>query len=215
MGLLESDTTEWLHFHFSLSCIGEANGNPLQCSCLENPRDGRAWWAAVYGVAQSWTRLKRLSSSSSNLHLTLFSCDTHEKGQQSEYLFLGFIHHWFRDRLTMRLIDLKLRALFCLGCFQGPEMTLAVYSYGIWFLNICRQRHFDYSWWRTLSPTRILNLSCPVWQDLCDYRNFEDVDTGSKLRDTFSLGGHISVCSLGDIFMRYAITSVNQSRACF
>ena len=52
--------------HFSLSCIGEGNGNPLQCSCLENPRDGGAWWAAVYGVAQSWTRLKRLSSSSSN-----------------------------------------------------------------------------------------------------------------------------------------------------
>ena len=57
-----SDTTERLHFHFSLSCIGEGNGNPLQCSCLENPRDGRAWWAAIYGVAQSRTRLKWLSS---------------------------------------------------------------------------------------------------------------------------------------------------------
>ena len=57
-GLKESDTTEQLHFHFPLSCIGEGNGNPLQCSCLENPRDGRAWWAAVYGVAQSRTRLK-------------------------------------------------------------------------------------------------------------------------------------------------------------
>ena len=56
--------TERLHFHFSLSCIGEGNGNPLQCSCLENPRDGGAWWAAVYGVAQSRTRQKRLSSSS-------------------------------------------------------------------------------------------------------------------------------------------------------
>ena len=62
----ESDTTERLHSHFSLSCIGEGNGNPLQCSCLENPRDGRAWWAAVYGVAQSGTRLKWLSSSSSS-----------------------------------------------------------------------------------------------------------------------------------------------------
>ena len=51
MGLLESDTTERLHFHFSLSCIGEGNGNPLQCSCLENPRDGGASWAAIYGVA--------------------------------------------------------------------------------------------------------------------------------------------------------------------
>ena len=56
--------TERLHFHFSLSCIGEGNGNPLHCSCLENPRDGGAWWAAVSGVAQSRTRLKRLSSSS-------------------------------------------------------------------------------------------------------------------------------------------------------
>ena len=61
--LKESDTTEWLHFHFSLSCIGEGNDNPFQCSCLENPRDGGAWWAAVYGVAQGRTRLKRLSSS--------------------------------------------------------------------------------------------------------------------------------------------------------
>ena len=57
-GREESDTTERLHFHFSLSGIGEGNGNPLQCSCLENPRDGGAWWAAVYGVAQSWTRRK-------------------------------------------------------------------------------------------------------------------------------------------------------------
>jgi len=65
-GCEELDTTERLPFHFSLSCIGEGNGNPLQCSCLENPRDGGAWWAAVYGVAQSWTWLKRLSSSSSS-----------------------------------------------------------------------------------------------------------------------------------------------------
>ena len=66
MGSLESDTTERLHFYFSLSCIGEGNGNPLQCSCLENPRDGGAWWAAVYGVAQSQIWLKRRSSSSSS-----------------------------------------------------------------------------------------------------------------------------------------------------
>ena len=59
-----SDTTEQLHFHFSHSCIGGGNGNPLQCSCLENPKDGGAWWAAVYGVPQSRTQLKWLSSSS-------------------------------------------------------------------------------------------------------------------------------------------------------
>ena len=64
MGSLQSDMTERLHFHFSLWRIGEGNGNPLQCSCFENPRDGGAWWAAIYGVAQSWTGLKRLSSSS-------------------------------------------------------------------------------------------------------------------------------------------------------
>ena len=61
----ESDTTEQLRFHFSFSCTGEGGGSPLQCSCLENPGDGGAWWAAVYGVAQSQTRLKRLRSSSS------------------------------------------------------------------------------------------------------------------------------------------------------
>ena len=79
----ESDTTERLPFHFSLSCIGEGNGNPLQCSCLENSRDGGAWWAAVYEVAQSWTRLKRLSSNSSLLatHLKL------SKGSQSSSAF--------------------------------------------------------------------------------------------------------------------------------
>ena len=64
-GRTESDTIDRLHFNFSLSCIGEGNGNPLQCSCLENPRDRGARWAAIYGVAQSRTRLKRLSSSSS------------------------------------------------------------------------------------------------------------------------------------------------------
>ena len=79
----ESDTTEQLHFHFSLSCIGEGNGNPLQCSCLENPRDGAALWAAIYGVAQSWTRLKQLNSSSSSSLIFNFEifihivCDLH------------------------------------------------------------------------------------------------------------------------------------------
>ena len=67
MGREELDVAERLPFHFSLSCIGEGNGNPLHCSCLENPRDGGAWWAAVYGVAQSRTRLKQFSSSSSSV----------------------------------------------------------------------------------------------------------------------------------------------------
>ena len=76
MGLLESDTTERLHFHFSLSCIGEGNGNPLQCPCLENPKDRGAWWAAVSGVTQSWTRLKRLSSSSSSMYSIMSSANS-------------------------------------------------------------------------------------------------------------------------------------------
>ena len=67
-GREESDTTERLHFHSSLSCMGEGNGNPLQCPCLENPRDRGDWGAALYGVAQSWTRLKRLSSGSNRHH---------------------------------------------------------------------------------------------------------------------------------------------------
>ena len=91
MESLESDTTERLHFHFSLPCIGEGNGNPLQCSSLENPRDGGAWWAAVYGVAQSRTRLKRLSSSSSSSSVFF-------------YLFgVLFFFFWYQDNLRYRL----------------------------------------------------------------------------------------------------------------
>ena len=85
-GREESDTTERLHFHFSPSCIGEGNGNPLQCSCLENPRDGRAWWAAVYGVAQSRTWLKWLSKSPMRWrysHYFYFSSENTERLLQS------------------------------------------------------------------------------------------------------------------------------------
>ena len=81
-GCTESDTTERLPFHFSLSCVGEGNGNTLQCSCLENPRDGGAWRAAVYGVAQSWTQLKRFSSSSSKLTAVKMSCKKRDSSPQ-------------------------------------------------------------------------------------------------------------------------------------
>ena len=91
MGSLESETTE--RFHSSLSCIGEGNGNPRQCSCLENPRDGGAWWAAVYGVAQSRTRLKRLSSSSSSVVLNIHGLPRWLSGEEStcQCRTLGFI----------------------------------------------------------------------------------------------------------------------------
>ena len=83
MGSIESDTTERLHFHFSLSCIGEGNGNPLQCSCLENPRDGGAWWAAIYGVARGQTQLRWLSSSSSSWPLQSSSKITPENAKMT------------------------------------------------------------------------------------------------------------------------------------
>ena len=83
-GHCRSDMTERLHFHFSLSCIGgEGTGNPLQCSCLENPRDGGAWWAAIYGVAQNRTWLKRLSSSSSSRHLSFISVPKRQRGTKT------------------------------------------------------------------------------------------------------------------------------------
>jgi len=84
-GRWESDTTERLHFHFSLSCIGKGTGNPLQCSCLENPRDGGAWWASVYGVTHSWTWLKRLSSSSRTSSTIL-----NRSGKSDNLVFMTF-----------------------------------------------------------------------------------------------------------------------------
>ena len=75
------------HFHFSLSCIGEGNGNPLQCSCLENPSDGGAWWAAVYGVAQSQTLLKQLSSSSNSREVNPFSPEIFNMQTHTQFFF--------------------------------------------------------------------------------------------------------------------------------
>ena len=94
MGSLQLDTTEQLPFHFSLSCIGEGNGNPLQCSCLENPRDREAWWAAVYGVAQSRTRLKRLSSSSSKQRIKKQRHYFVNKGPSSQGYGFSSRHIW-------------------------------------------------------------------------------------------------------------------------
>ena len=100
-GRLELDTTERLHFHFPLSCIGEGNGNPLQCSCLENPKDGGAWWAAVYGVAQSRTWLKWLSSSSilnvvSPKFWTIFTYAEHEDCRRIYRSSLNYLSTYMR-----------------------------------------------------------------------------------------------------------------------
>ena len=135
-GHWELDTTDRLHFHFSLSCIGEGNGNPLQCSCLENPRGGEAWWAAVYGVAQSRKRLKRLSSSSSPfittviidmVGLSLLSCcllSTY--AIYSKFFFLLFL-------ASFEIFDYfkSFYRLYCLlvyGCFSFLRVTTHVFN---------------------------------------------------------------------------------------
>ena len=136
MGSLESDTTERLHFHFSLSRIGEGNGNPLQCSCLENPRDGEAWWAAVSGVTQNWTRLKRLSSSSSLFRQWLFSCDfgVFIKGYELKHFYciiLSFspprpsnICHYLPVQLHQPLLPPSTLYKTKLHCFKSCENVL-------------------------------------------------------------------------------------------
>ena len=109
-GRSKSDMTERLHFHISLSCIGEGNGNPLQCSCLENPRDRGAWWAAVYGVAQSQTRLKQLSNSS-----------THMVNTRQTYRETSCIR--LTNHLTHEIIQYKARYLFNTPRIQWKPKT--------------------------------------------------------------------------------------------
>ena len=103
-GREESDMTEWLHFRFTLSCIGEGNGNPLQCSCLENPRDGGAWWAAVYGVAQNRKWLTWLSSSSRSLINSSFPPTHHREMAFKNLLrvFLVWNGTWFISLAWLR-----------------------------------------------------------------------------------------------------------------
>ena len=116
-GCKDSDSTERLHFHFSLSCIGEGNGNPLQYSCLENPRDWGAWWAAVYGVAQSRTQLKQLSSSSKGclfiLFMVSFSSEIMNKTRMST--LATFIQHCL-ESLQFSSVQL----LSCVRLFATP-----------------------------------------------------------------------------------------------
>ena len=135
-GCYGSDTTERLHFDFSLSCIGEGNGNPLQCSCLENPRDGGAWWAAIYGVTQSRTWLKQLSSSSLS-NSPLFNKQVDRNIKWFSFRFLpwncGSLLWWkdFRPEYLILVFVLMLRLFWDPGSVVELFWTL-VSSSGIW-----------------------------------------------------------------------------------
>ena len=125
-GREELDTTEWLHFHFSLSCIGEGNGNPLQCSCLENPRDRGARWAAVYGVTQSRTRLKRLSSSSSSTSLGYG-----KRGMRSDCYWILYFFFWGDENI------LGLDTVMVLQLYESLKTTelFTLTEWILWYIN--------------------------------------------------------------------------------
>ena len=121
-----SDFTFTFHFRFSLSCIGEGNGNPLQCSCLENPRAGGAWWAAVYGVAQSRTRLK---------------------WQQQQLLISESVFNY-------ELI------FFFMGCVWSPSLFFCMWIF-ICLMTICLKKHF-FPYWMVLAPL-LKNHLTVIW----------------------------------------------------
>ena len=112
-GREESDTTDRLHFHFSLSCIGEGNGNSLQYSCLENPRDGGAWWAAIYGVTQSRTWLKRLSSSSIETQTGCLGWGSRSNLRRNgKWLQMSIGVFWGTDQYVLKLTVVKVAQFY-------------------------------------------------------------------------------------------------------
>ena len=123
-GGYESDPTERLHFHFSLSCTGEGNGSPLQCSCLENPRDEGAWLAAIYAVTQSWTRLKRLSSSISIIILLLLKLVV--KTRFRKY-FTFFVYPYFLYAILLFVFDSLLADRYPLVLYSKKIRELKFY----------------------------------------------------------------------------------------
>ena len=129
-GSLRVGTTERCHFHFSLSCIGEGNGHPLQCSCLENPRDRGAWWTAAYGVAQSRTRLKRLSSSSLSLR-------TEEPGRLQSMWSQRVKHDW----VTTNNLSLEAKE----STVKKQVLCIKYYRFliSLHFLLFFKDRHFQ------------------------------------------------------------------------
>ena len=142
-GRYESDTTERLYFHFSLSCIGEGYGNPLQCSCLENPRDRGSRWAAIYGVAQSRTQLKQRSSSSSNIHFCLMkvlviqSCPTlcnpmncSLPGSSVHGILQAWILEWVAMPFSKGSSQPRDWPVFLFSCIAGRFLTIWVRNDG-------------------------------------------------------------------------------------
>ena len=159
-----------LHFHFSLSCIGEGNGNPLQCSCLENPRDGGTWWAAVYGVAQSQPRLKRLSSNVLKVHL---SCSL------SQNFFQGWIIFSFMNRPYLLYPFILLGTHPCLAVVNNATINLGidnviVFVNSIW-LELIDVYWFIYCWWLLwcysggdcMPPKLKIFTTCPFTEKIC------------------------------------------------
>ena len=131
--------TEWLHFHFSLSCTGEGNGNPLQCSCLENPRDEGAWWAAICGITQSWTQLKRLSSRSMVFQVVMYGYESwtikKAKCQRIDAFELWCWRRLLRVPWTARRSNQSFLKEISLGCsLEGLMLKLKLQCFGqlIW-----------------------------------------------------------------------------------
>ena len=150
-GRYESDATERLHFQFSLSRNGEGNGDPLQCSCLENPRDGRARWAAIYGVTQSWTWLKRLSSSSSSRGvISVYTCSDYQ----------GPLSWWSGHYFSHKLMGLK-SLLKSGNLARGLKLLLGVIILS--FLII----HSFFLWIYIFSSSTL--IGCPSIFPLCNF----------------------------------------------
>ena len=130
--------TKRLHFHFSLSCVGKGNGNPLKCSCLENPRDGGAWWAAVYGVAQSRTRLKQLSGGSSmllisddipcalDMYSTFFGCNVLKISTKSKSSTVSF-----RISVALLIFCLEDLSIDVSGVLKHPIIVFCQFPLGL------------------------------------------------------------------------------------
>ena len=147
--------TEQLHFHFLLSCIGKGNGNPLHCFCLENPRDGRAWWAAVYGVAQSRTQLKGFSSSSSSTQSSSFQRSSH----RMTILFLvhSSIHPSFCPTTHLSI---------SLSYIQSVIHPVAMFSISRFIYAIKNQAATHPLTHLSIQPT-----ACRIYARVCGYRN--------------------------------------------